>query len=58
MGEADLEYIVLEFEKANRIQLDKLKGKTTMNECKIDSHVPTDDGQACTCGYFGRQEPK
>ena len=22
------------------------------NECKIDSHVPLDDGSACTCGYF------
>lgn len=23
-----------------------------MTECKIDSHVPNDDGQSCQCGYF------
>lgn len=23
-----------------------------MSECKIDSHIPTDDGQSCLCGYF------
>jgi hypothetical protein len=21
-------------------------------KCKIDSHIPTEDGSACECGYF------
>lgn len=41
--------------------LDSLIDKTVqMSEerivgCKIDSHIPTEDGEFCECGYFGKK---
>jgi hypothetical protein len=29
----------------------------TSSECKIDSHLPTDDGSQCDCGYFSHYKP-
>jgi len=29
----------------------------TSSECKIDSHLPTDDGSQCDCGYFSHHKP-
>ena len=26
--------------------------------CKIDSHIPTKDGQNCECGYFTKAKNK
>lgn len=26
--------------------------KTIMNNCKIDNHIPTENGEVCECGYF------
>lgn len=30
----------------------KVKQREKVLRCKIDAHIPTEDGLACECGYF------
>jgi hypothetical protein len=39
-----------------KINLQFMPQKANLIVCKIDSHIPTDDGLACLCGYFVKDE--